>query len=67
MPRVKRNLVEADPDASAPAPTSYPKRSQVGIALGKEVQPFKSKTVAELSIMLKARGLPLYGQQSVAD
>jgi SAP domain len=66
MPRAKRALAEADPNASAPAPAAKKASSgkaSSGTVLGKENQPFKSKTVAELSSMLKERGLPHTGKK----
>jgi SAP domain len=63
MPAPKRTLAEADPSASAPAPAAK-KASPRVIQPGEMNQDFKSKTVAELTSMLKERGLPHTGRKA---
>lgn len=62
MPRIKRTLAEADPNASAPAPVA--KKASRERATGKENMSYKSKTVPELVSMLKERGLPHKGKKA---
>jgi SAP domain len=62
MPRTKRTLAEADPNASVLAPAA--KKASRGAAVGKENQNYKSKTVAELTSILKERGLPHTGKKA---
>jgi SAP domain len=62
MPRTKRTLVEADPNASAPAPAS--RKASPSVASGKDNQNYRVKTVAELAKMLEDRGLPHTGKKA---
>lgn len=62
MPRPKRTLAEADPNASVPAPAT--KKASTGAASGKENENYRSKTVVELVNLLKERGLPSRGRKA---
>jgi SAP domain len=63
MPVLKRTLAEADPTASASAPAAKKASPEVAEP-GQMNQDFRSKTVAELTSMLKERGLPHTGRKA---
>jgi selenophosphate synthase len=58
MPRAKRPLAEADPNAAAPAP----KRSMPE-STGNENEDYSKKTVVELSSLCKERTLKVTGKK----